>query len=50
MKPGGTRIPIEKELGYLRDYVAMQKLRRDRGYEVSFPAGGFSGFSIEPCC
>ena len=45
----GTRIPIEKELGYLRDYVAMQKLRRDEGYEVSFSCGeGLSGFSIEP--
>jgi sensor histidine kinase YesM len=43
------RIDVQKEIGYLRDYVAMQKLRRDEQYEVEFNCGpGLTGFSIEP--
>jgi hypothetical protein len=45
----GTRIPIEKELGYLKDYVDLQKLRKDENYSVEFNCSPeVSGFSIEP--
>lgn len=45
----GDRIPIEKEIGFLKDYVDLQKLRREEGYEVEFEQGeGLTGFSIEP--
>src|SRR6185295_11244087 len=32
----GTKIPIEKELSYLKDYVDLQKLRKDENYSVEF--------------
>jgi two-component system, LytTR family, sensor kinase len=45
----GTRIPIEKELSYLRDYVDLQKLRKDDNYSVEFNCSPeVKGFSIEP--
>jgi LytS/YehU family sensor histidine kinase len=45
----GTRIPIEKELSYLRDYVDLQKLRKDENYSVEFNCSPeVKGFSIEP--
>lgn len=45
----GDRIPIEKELDYLRDYVDLQKLRRETHDEVQFEcAENVKGFSIEP--
>jgi sensor histidine kinase YesM len=45
----GTRIPIEKELSYLRDYVDLQKLRKDENYSVEFNCSTeVKGFSIEP--
>src|SRR5258706_15599899 len=45
----GTRIPIEKELSYLRDYVDLQKLRKDENYSVEFNySPEVKGFSIEP--
>lgn len=45
----GDRIPIEKEMGYLRNYVDLQKLRKEERYQVELVAGaGLSGFSIEP--
>ncbi len=45
----GTRIPIEKELSYLRDYVDLQKLRKDENYSVEFTCSpDVKGFSIEP--
>ena len=43
------KIPIEKEINYLHDYVDLQKLRNESNYNVSFicpPA--VSGFFIEP--
>ncbi|MEO6734553.1 MAG: histidine kinase [Ferruginibacter sp.] len=42
-------IPIEKEISYLKDYVDMQKLRKEENFCVAFncPAG-LNGFSIEP--
>jgi two-component system LytT family sensor kinase len=45
----GTRIPIEKELSYLKDYVDLQKLRKDENYSVEFNCSPeVEGFSIEP--
>ncbi|MBP6025568.1 sensor histidine kinase [Ferruginibacter sp.] len=45
----GATIPIEKEIRYLKDYVDLQKLRKDENYEVRFTCNpGVNGFSIEP--
>ncbi len=45
----GTKIPIEKELGYLKDYVDLQKLRKDENYSVEFNCSAeVKDFSIEP--
>lgn len=46
---GGDKIPIEKEIDFLNDYVALQKLRKDDKYTVDFSATPVvKGFSIEP--
>lgn len=46
---GGNKIPIEKEVGFLQDYVHLQKLRKDENYKVEFTASDdVKGFSIEP--
>lgn len=43
------KIPIEKEISYLQDYVALQKLRREAYDEVQFTCSeNVKGFSIEP--
>jgi sensor histidine kinase YesM len=45
----GARIPVEKELNYLKDYVDLQKLRKDENYTVEFNCSPeVKGFSIEP--
>jgi hypothetical protein len=45
----GDKIPIEKEIHYLRDYVDLQQLRRDERYTVQFHCDpDVKGFSIEP--
>jgi two-component system, LytTR family, sensor kinase len=45
----GERIPVEREIGYLQDYVSLQQLRKDEKYTVSFEcAPGVAGFSLEP--
>jgi two-component system, LytTR family, sensor kinase len=45
----GDKVPVEKEIDYLTDYIALQKLRRDEHYTVSFScAPEVKGFSIEP--
>lgn len=45
----GDKIPVEKEIGYLKDYVDLQKLRRNENYSVSFHhSREVKGFSIEP--
>jgi LytS/YehU family sensor histidine kinase len=45
----GDKIPIEKEISYLQDYVALQKLRREADDEVEFDCSeSVKGFSIEP--
>lgn len=46
---GGDKIPIEKEVDFLSDYVSLQKLRKDDQYRVEFSAApDVKGFSIEP--
>jgi signal transduction histidine kinase len=46
---GGNRIPVEKEIDFLKDYVHLQKLRKDDQYKVEFKAAAdVKGFSIEP--
>lgn len=45
---GGEKIPIEKEIDYLKDYVDLQRLRREESDEVTFSYDGLHGFSIEP--
>jgi len=45
----GDRIPIEKEIAYLKDYVDLQQLRKDDKYSVEFTCSpDVKGFSIEP--
>jgi LytS/YehU family sensor histidine kinase len=43
------KIPIEKEISFLRDYVALQQLRGSANTDIQFHCGtGVSQFSIEP--
>ncbi|HEX8037758.1 MAG TPA: histidine kinase [Chryseosolibacter sp.] len=45
----GKEIPIEKEIDYLRNYVALQQMRKDENYNISFVEGeGLQGFGISP--
>ena len=45
----GNKIPIEKEIGYLKDYVELQQLRKDERYDVRFNCSpDVKEFSIEP--
>jgi hypothetical protein len=45
----GAKIPVEKEIRYLQDYVGLQKLRKDEHYTVSLEySPQVSGFLIEP--
>jgi two-component system LytT family sensor kinase len=45
----GEKIPIEKEIGYLQDYVHLQQLRKDENYKVQFNCmQEVKNFSIEP--
>ena len=45
----GAKVPVEKEIGYLKDYVDLQTLRKDEHYSVSFSySPQVSGFMIEP--
>ncbi len=45
----GAKIPVEREISYLKDYVDLQKLRKDEHYTVSFDYSlQVRGFSIEP--
>jgi LytS/YehU family sensor histidine kinase len=46
---GGDRIPVEKEIHYLRDYMDLQLMRKDEKYSVEFNCGeDVKDFSIEP--
>ncbi|PWT99098.1 MAG: hypothetical protein C5B52_11200 [Bacteroidetes bacterium] len=43
------QIPIEKELAYLKDYVRLQQLRKEKNYQVDLQIGERVGsFSIVP--
>lgn len=43
------RIPIEKEVSYLKDYIDLQKLRRDENCSVELNIDkGMKSFAIEP--
>ena len=45
----GEKIPVEKEIGYLRDYVDLQKLRTDEKYYIQFTCSpDIENFYIEP--
>ena len=45
----GEKIPIEKEIAYLKDYVSLQQLRVSANTEIKFDCGTDVGhFSIEP--
>ncbi|HEY6062347.1 MAG TPA: histidine kinase [Chitinophagaceae bacterium] len=45
----GDKIPVEKEINYLKDYVDLQQLRKDEKYAVQFNcAADVNGFLIEP--
>jgi len=45
----GDSIPIEKEISYIKDYVGLQKLRKDENYIVEFNCpNDLVGFFIEP--
>ncbi len=45
----GNSIPIEKEMAYLKDYVDLQRLRKDAQYSVEMEySPAVKGFQIEP--
>jgi len=45
----GDKIPVEKEISYLKDYVDLQKLRKDENFSITFDhSPSVNGFSIEP--
>lgn len=45
----GDKIPIEKEIDYLQDYVHLQQLRKDENYKVKFNCSPeVKNFLIEP--
>lgn len=45
----GDKVPVEKEVEYLKDYIDLQKLRKDEHYSVTFNyTPQVKGFSIEP--
>jgi len=45
----GSEIPIEKELAYIKSYVALQQARKDGNYKITFTEGeDLKGFSISP--
>lgn len=45
----GDKIPIEKEVKYLKDYIDLQKLRKEENFFIDFTSSpAISGFLIEP--
>ena len=45
----GEKIPIEKELNYLRDYIDLQRLRKADNYSIEMVVDeALTGFKIEP--
>lgn len=41
-------IPVEKEVTYLRNYVELQRMRKDENYKITFSCGRMGGFTIAP--
>lgn len=45
----GNEIAIEKEIIYLKNYIALQRMRKDENYNIYFVAGeDLKGFTISP--
>lgn len=44
----GKEIPVEKEVTYLRNYVDLQRHRKDENYQITFSCHGLEGFTIAP--
>jgi len=45
----GHEIPVEKEIGYLKNYVELQRLRKDENYSIEFTcADGLTNFTLPP--
>ncbi len=44
----GHVIEIEKEINYLENYVAIQRLRKGDNYHIEFSAPGLAGFKLPP--
>jgi two-component system LytT family sensor kinase len=45
----GHEMPLEKEIGYLKNYVDLQRLRKDDRYRIDFDVTGDGGsFSLAP--
>lgn len=45
----GDKIPIEKEVSYLKDYIDLQKLRKEDNFFIDFTSSpAIGGFLIEP--
>jgi sensor histidine kinase YesM len=44
----GREIPVEKEVGYVKNYVELQRLRKDENYRITFAGDNLSGFTIAP--
>jgi LytS/YehU family sensor histidine kinase len=45
----GHEIPVEKEIGYLKNYVELQKLRKDENYTIEFScAEDMINFTLPP--
>jgi LytS/YehU family sensor histidine kinase len=43
------KVPIEKEIQYIRNYIELQRLRMDESYRIDFNyAAGLSGFQVAP--
>jgi two-component system, LytTR family, sensor kinase len=44
----GNQINIEKEISYLKNYVELQRHRKDQNYKISFRHENTNGFQIAP--
>jgi sensor histidine kinase YesM len=44
----GKEIAVEKEVTYLKNYIDLQRHRKDENYEISFSYSGMEGFTIAP--
>ena len=44
----GKEIAVEKEVSYIKNYVELQRLRKDENYTISFSHDNIHGFTIAP--